>query len=242
MDYYLSQRGTPEDFYGRPVPEAGARVKFAFDKLMAARAQAGNSDRTETREDGLVLHTDPMHELQLPDRLWRVDDLEGAVQVYPAANWLRAKAVTVREELPAWLVMGPNGDLVAKVIRQARSLTDDQARAIATRAPADDLIRAVEAMWERWTDSHRMGSPIGCGLREVQRAIESAARRTGNHLFQWDEVDEVEVLRDRAWIAAAGAANHAALGLGAPEWFDAHVGEQLIRPWAAVTGGPLAGH
>lgn len=237
MAYFLSQPGAAEDFYGRPLPSVGARVVFDFDRLMAVRARMGlSADRTETAEDGLVIFAEPFEEPMLPDRLWRVDNLEGAVEVDPAAGWLRAKAVTIREELPAWLVMGPRGADVAKVIEQARSLTDEQARRIAAvRAPMGTS-ELVEAMWNRWVTSKGSGSPVGCGLSQVHHAIEQAARRTGSHLFRWDAVDEVEVIGDPAWIEAGRAANHAALGVGAPELFGPEASERLVRRWRTVMG------
>jgi hypothetical protein len=247
VTYYLDQRGGPDEFCGVPLPAVGVRVRFDFDKLRAARARRGSvtAPDAETADDGLVVHVDPMAILHVPDRLWRVGDLQGAIRpsgVASDARWIRAKALTVQEELPNWLVMGARGALVAQVIEQARGLSGEQATAIASMDGADEQ-RLVQALWDRWPRDHQsgFGSPIGCGLSEVHSALEEAARRTGLHLFLCDVQDGVEYLADDAWVEAGHAANAAALGLGAPEFLDDDENQRLALRWTTIMGcpGPL---
>ena len=69
-------------------------------------------------------------------------------------------------------------------------------------------------------------------------AVNQAARRTSPTLFGWDEVDEVEVLTDPAWMQAHHAAVAAALALGAPDILDVEVNEQLASRWLSVMQRP----
>jgi hypothetical protein len=238
--YYLEHRGGEDDFHGRPYPSVGARVVFDIDRLFAARDRYAElrGDRTVTGDEGLVVHEDPMAVLVVPDRLWRVDDLQGVVRPVTGRGWLRCRALTVREELPTWLVMGPHGEAVARVINQARSLTDQQARAIAAMDPADEE-RLVGVVWDRWhAAGGRSGSPVGRGLLEVNHAIEDSARRTSSLLFGWDDEDGREVVVDPAWQQAGHAANAAALAMGAPEMAGVEESQRMAQRWAAVVGPP----
>jgi hypothetical protein len=141
----------------------------------------------------------------------------------------------VREELPAWLVMGPRGELVAQVIDQACHLTDEQVRAIEAMDPADEQ-RLYRAVWERWLAHRRSGSPVGCGLSALHDAVMRAARRTSPDLFGWDVQDEVEVVTDPAWLQAGHAAGAAALAQGAPNLLSPEENRRLMRRWTAVVG------
>lgn len=234
MFYYLAQKGSEENFYGVPLPAVGIRVVFDIERLFAARERGLGRpvDRKVAGDEGLVVHEDPMAVLTLPDRLWRVDDLSGAIRLHPANPWLRCQSLTVVEEVPAWLVMGPHGDLLAQVIDQARALTDEQAHAMAAMDSAEEQ-RLVRAVWDRWLRQHRSGSPVGCGLYAVHRAVTETARRTGAHLFGWDDEDEVEVLTDESWRQASAAANAAALALGAPEILGAEENRKMALRWTS---------
>jgi hypothetical protein len=239
VDYYLAEKGAEEEFLGLPLPAVGVRVRFDVEKLFAARERLlGHPvERVLAGDEGLVVHEDPMEVLQLPDRLWRVDGLTGEVRLAPANRWLRCQSLRVREELPAWLVMGPHGDLVAQVIDQACHLTDDQVRAIAALDPVDEQ-RLHRAAWERWRVHRRSGSPVGCGLLAVHDAVTQAARRTSPDLFGWDEQDEVEVVTDHAWLQAGHAAGAAALAQGVPDLLGAEENRRLMRRWTAAFGAP----
>jgi hypothetical protein len=192
-------------------------------------------------DEGLVVLEDPMEALTWPCRLWRVDDLEGVVRLQPSNRWLRCKAVTVCEELPGWLVLGPRGDAVVGVVEQARSLTSAQVNAIAAMG-GDDERGLYRAAWDRWRRTHQSGSPVGrVGLVAVVRAVEEAARRTSPALFGWDEEDEVEVLTDPAWMQASHAATAAALAFGAPDILKVGEHQRLATRWASVMGRPGLG-
>lgn len=237
MAYYLGHV-EGEDLHGVPFPAAGARVVFDRDSLLAARERLrGGADADlPVGDEGLVVVQDPLDVLSWPCRLWRVGDLERVVRPTPWANYLWCQALTVYEEVPGWLVMGPRGDAVVEVIEAARSLTGDDVAAIAA-VPDTDEARCYRAVWWRWADQ-RSGSPVGCGLLAVNRAVEEAARRVDPRLFGWDDDDELEVLTDPAWQQAAHAATAAALASGAAEILEPGEHDRLTYRWVTVVGPP----
>src|SRR4029453_18130729 len=97
MAYYLAHTGAEEEFLGQPFPSVGARVVFDIDRLFAARERSGGrpGDRRGTGHEGMVVHDEPMGLLTVPDRLWRVDDLQGLVRLQPGNYWLRCRSLTV---------------------------------------------------------------------------------------------------------------------------------------------------
>jgi hypothetical protein len=245
MTYYLAHKGAEEEFLGLPYPAAGVRVVFDIDRLFAARDRRMGSrvDREVSGDEGLLVYEDPLAMLKLPDRLWRVDSLEGEARLHPRNPWLRCTSLTVREELPNWLVMGPHGASVAQVINQARGLTEGHARAIA-RLDAAEEERLAGVVWDPRRDPAAYGypvPPVGCGLGEVRDAVEEAARRTGLVLFGWDEGDGVEFLADPAWQQAVRAAEAAALAVGAPGVLAFWENQRLALRWTSVVGAPQPG-
>ncbi|MFE2582849.1 hypothetical protein [Streptomyces sp. NPDC059378] len=228
-----------EHFYGEPEPVPGARVSFAPDKLIAARERpAGRQvDRQPAGDEGLLVNEIATDVVQWPSSLWRVADLE-LMRPIPAARWLRCRAFTVMEQVPAWLVAGPHGDVVEWVITQTRTLTGAQADALA--ALSDDGEEALKrTLWARWLRDHHTGSPVGCALTTLNRVITEAARRVGPQLFGPDDEEEVDVLTDPAWLRAFGAAYTAALALGAPELLTPQENAVLARRWTTVFGSPV---
>jgi hypothetical protein len=242
MPYYLAHKGADEEFPGVPFPAVGTRVVFDAEPLFLARERLMGHpvDRTVTGADGLVVHEDPMDVLTLPDRLWRVDDVAGGVRLLPSDRWFRCRSLMVVEELPNWSVMGPHGDLVARVIDRARELTDERAGTIAAMDPAEEK-SVVDAVWRRWLAAHRSGSPIGCGLLALHGAVTDAARRAGPDLFDRDDEAGVEVLADPAWQQAGAAAGAIALALGASDLLDGEERRALSARWANVMGMPGSG-
>jgi hypothetical protein len=184
-----------------------------------------------------VVHRAATDVLVWPEQLWRVGDLEDPVQVAPAARWVRCQAFTVIAAEPAWLVAGPHGAAVERLIGRARSLAAADVAALAT-VPVRDEEALARALWERWLAGHHSGSPLGCGLQTLHHAVRDAARRAGPGLFGWEEDDGVEVLADPAWRRADAAAYCAALAFGAPEILTADQNADLARPWVSVLGPP----
>jgi hypothetical protein len=234
--YYLSHAGTEDDFYGVPFPAVGERVIFDVGRLLAARERVrGSADPHLLRGDeGLVVLENPLDVLNWPCQLWRVEDLKGVIRPWPTASYLWCQALVVHEELPSWHVMGSHGDAVVAIAERARLLTAEDVAAIAA-LPAAEEDESYRAVWQRWqAERQRSGSPVGCGLLMLRRAVQEAARTIDPGLFGWDEDDGVEVLADPAWQQASHAAAAAALADGAAEILGPGEYGRLIHRW--VTG------
>jgi hypothetical protein len=113
-------------YMGDPDPAPGVRVRFDQGKLLAARERLRYGAGQVAADDGLLVRRSAIDVLVWPDQLWRVGDLEDPVLVAPSAEWVRCRAFTVVAAEPAWLVAGPHGAAVERVITLARSLSPAQ--------------------------------------------------------------------------------------------------------------------
>uniref|UniRef100_A0AAU3HPA3 Uncharacterized protein n=1 Tax=Streptomyces sp. NBC_01393 TaxID=2903851 RepID=A0AAU3HPA3_9ACTN len=227
-----------EHFYGEPEPAPGARVSFVPDKLFAARERrtVRPADRQPVGDEGLMVNEIAADVLQWPSSLWRVADLE-PMRPQHGYRWVRCRAFTVMEQVPAWLVAGPHGDAVEWVIARTRTLTGAQADALAALSDEGEE-SLTRTLWSRWSRTHHTLSPVGCALTTLNEVVTEAAHRVGPQLFGPDEEVEVEVLSDPAWLRAFGAASAAALALGAPELLAPRENAVLARRWTTVFGSP----
>ncbi|MFF3419260.1 hypothetical protein ACFYW9_31940 [Streptomyces sp. NPDC002698] len=227
-----------EHFYGEPEPVPGARVSFVPDKLFAARERRTvlPADRQPAGDEGLMVNGIAADVPLWPSSLWRVTDLE-PMRPLPGHRWLRCRAFTVVEQVPAWLVAGPHGDAVEWVIARTRTLTGAQADALAALSDEGEE-PLTRTLWARWSRDPHTGSPVGCALTTLSKVVTEAAHRVGPQLFGRDEEDGVEVLSDPAWLRAFGAAYAAALALGAPELLTPRENAVLARRWTTVFGSP----
>lgn len=237
---YFAMPMEDRSFFGSPRPARGARVVFEPDKLLAAREQSGRRAWPVSDEDGLVVDEDVRGVLLWPASLWRVEDLERPVRLAPATRWVRVLAFTVVEQVPTWRVAGRHGYAVAWVIDLARALTAEQVEALAAlpeeQEEQEEPLRA--ALWQRWRQARRSGSPLGCGLTVLHTAVHDAARDVSASLFSPVREDGRGTLTDPAWQSAGRAAEAAALGLGAPELLPAGQAAALARRWTSVFGTP----
>ncbi|MGW2781131.1 hypothetical protein ACWC3X_07725 [Streptomyces populi] len=228
-----------EHFYGEPEPAPGARVSFVPDKLFAARERrtVRPADLQPAGNEGLMVNEIATDVSMWPSSLWRVTDLE-PMRPLLSYRWIRCRSFTVVEQVPAWLAAGPHGDAVEWVIDQARVLTGAQAEALAALSDEGEE-PLTRTLWTRWMQGHNSGSPVGWALTALQEVVTEAARRVGPHLFgPDDEVEEVEVLSDPAWLRAYRAAYTAALALGAPGFLAPDENALLARRWTTVFGSP----
>ncbi|MFI0968168.1 hypothetical protein ACH4S8_43520 [Streptomyces sp. NPDC021080] len=235
--FYFAFDGA-EHFYGDPEPAPGARVSFVPDKLYAARKRRTGRpvDRQLVHDDGLLVNEIAMDVSMWPSSLWRVADLE-PMRPGPERRWVRCRAFTVVEQVPAWLAAGPHGEAVEWVMTQARALSSAQAEALAAQSDEGEAA-LTRTLWTRWSPQYNGCSPVGWALTALQEVVTEAARRVGPHLFGPDEDDEVEVLCDPAWLRAWSAAYAAALALGAPGFLAPEENARLARRWTTVFGSP----
>jgi hypothetical protein len=171
-----------------------------------------------------------------PGRLWRVVvlDADGVEQASAHANYTRALAVKVIEEVPASCLFGEHGEAVVAVLTFASRLDVATAERLADlRHPEAD--QAYSRAWRRWLDRVGSGSvhgasdfsgtlaagqgpsrsPLNCGLLLVDRVVwDRAEVVAGPGAFVED--NEGERALGPVWGAAASALLDAAMALGAP--------------------------
>ena len=194
-----------------------------------------------------------------PGRLWRVAvlDADGVEQVSAHANYTRALAVKVIEEVPASRLFGENGEAVVAVLSVASHLDLPTAERLAElRHPEAD--EAYSRAWRRWLSRIGSGSvhgqsdfsgtlaagqgssrsPLNCGLSLVYRAVwDRAEVVVGPGAFVED--NEGERALGPVWGATASALLDAAMALGAPSVVseDASV---LTEAWKVVSNSTNA--
>ena len=171
-----------------------------------------------------------------PGRLWRVVvlDADGVEQASAHANYTRACAVKVTEEIPASRLFGAHGEAVVAVLSFASRLDAATANRLADlRHPEAD--EAYSRAWRRWLDRVGSGSvhgasdfsrtlaagkgpsrsPVNYGLSLVYRVVwDRAEVVAGTGAFLED--NEGERTLGHPWRTAACALLDAAMALGAP--------------------------
>ena len=181
-----------------------------------------------------------------PGRLWCVEVVDPATATdqaavagppVPSAQYTRAVAVQVGEELPASMLFGPNGDAISTIIDAARELNAEQAAKLsASRHP--EAARAYNRVWDAWHRDRGMpgtlASPINSGFTVLyNELLRRAALLSGNAATETDGDDTWLV---DPWRGAGAALLEAALALGAPSLAGSADGEILTLAWVAVRG------
>ncbi len=102
-----------------------------------------------------------------PGRLWCVEVVDPATATdqaavagppVPSAQYTRAVAVQVGEELPGSMLFGPHGDAISTIIDAARELNAEQAAKLsASRHPEAE--RAYNRVWDAWLRDRGMPGP-----------------------------------------------------------------------------------
>lgn len=94
-------------------------MSFGPDKVLAARERrtGRRTNRQSVGDQGLLVNQIATDVLLWPSSLWRVADLE-PMRPLPVHRWVRCRGFTVTEQVLAWLVAGPHGDVVEWVITQ----------------------------------------------------------------------------------------------------------------------------
>ena len=188
-----------------------------------------------------------------PGRLWRVlvFDADGVEQASAHANYTRALAVKVVEEVPASRLFGEHGEAVVAVLSFASGLDAATAERLAElRHP--EANQAYSRAFRRWLDRVGCGSvhgesdfsgtleagqgpsrsPLNCGLSLVYRVVwDRAEVVAGPGAFVED--DEGERALGPVWGAAASALLDAAMALGAPSVVSEDAGV-LTAAWKPV--------
>ena len=188
-----------------------------------------------------------------PGRLWRVEvlDVGGIEQASARANYTRALAVRVLEEIPACRLFGERGEQVAAVVRVACRLDLPAAERLAESRPPD-ADGAYSRCWHRWLTRDGRGpaaenddysgtlaagsggarSPVNCGLTLLHREVwDRAEAIQGPAAFVLDEEGERSL--GPVWSRAAAALLDAAVALGAPSLVPPEDAAVLTTAWDA---------
>ncbi len=190
-----------------------------------------------------------------PGKLWKVEIIATAAeQPNATAQYTRAVAVRVLEELPVTELFGPHGASVSNVIEKTRTLelNDVQALGKSASSPMRD---AYSRAWSNWlaqiepNSAHRNEdhggtlaisgehprSPIGVGFSVLYSVLADRARKvTGDAAFITN--DEGEQYFAPEWDAAFSALLGAAMAYGAPELVTSVDRATLSFAWIGTFG------
>jgi len=192
-----------------------------------------------------------------PGRLVRVKILEKAKEQPMAyANYTRAIAVVVVEELPASSLLGKHGVLLAEILGRISTLTRDEAFALSVALQPQSR-EVYSNAWKKWlpkvdgnsvylgasqedTLQIRVGkevSPVGYALSLVSSMILNRGQAVnGPAAITVDEEGEIEL--QSPWSGAATALMHATMAYGAPDLLTLEDAVVLKFPWDTVMKEP----
>lgn len=185
-----------------------------------------------------LLEVQPVGEVIAPD-VERMPYLRGVL------------AVRVVRELPAWLVLGPNGKRVAAIIDRAATLTQDEVDALAAARTAAWAHARTAAWFDSWFDArtaastaardearyaarydawdavqtHGLADALDAALAAARTAVRHAARATVRQ-YVWDSALEYAVEAARDAVYAEMVADH----LTSDQY------TALAGPWRSVIG------
>jgi len=188
-----------------------------------------------------------------PGRLLYCEVLEAAKEQPRAyANYTRAVAVRVLDELNTIQLLGQHGERIAEVIERSGQLTVDEALALssATDPRAPELYSGA---WKTWLEKagapavhheadHRhtlslfaghQSSPVGHALMLVHLQLSRRAESLlGNEAMCLDEDGETTLAVP--WQGACEALLHATMAFGVPDLLTGEQVSMLTLPWRTV--------
>lgn len=186
-----------------------------------------------------------------PGRLWKVQVVRAAPeQPNSSANYTRAVAVRVLEEVPVARLFGIHGERVCEIVAKASELQIEQVVALAEALDLGAADDAYSRAWDSWLErvdpnSSHLGeshagtlcifaggtrSPIGVGLSLVYGQVVKRARALlGDSAFVTDT--EGDEWLEPTWLAASSALLHAAMASGAPELLSQDDIQTLTSAW-----------
>lgn len=195
-----------------------------------------------------------------PGQLWRVrvkalGDMSGLVA---QPGYWRATALELVEEIPGAALFGPRGDSVVDLLAQIRTLSPEQAEALALNS-APNAWNAYSRAWIRWSETGEFPrraafdedwqgvlaapskpgaeqSPVNSGFKVISTLLWQRARSLeGSDAFRlvFDDDNTEEALTSK-WQGAHDAFLQAAMALGAPAYVGADDAAILTRAWRRV--------
>ncbi len=163
-----------------------------------------------------------------PCRLFRVEPVGNVLDGLDASSHKRAMlSMKVVEELPAWQALGPNGQVVVRVIELAGYLSAEQADRLGAARPA--------ARYAAWSAAR---SAAWSAARDAAWDAARDAAWDAAWSAAWDAAWDASHAADHAaaWGAARDAARDAALAYVVKDLITAEQFQMLAGPWISVMG------
>ena len=195
-----------------------------------------------------------------PGRLLRVEILEKASEQPNAhANYTRAVAVEVVEELSALSLLGEHGASIVEILARIDTLTLDEAFALSTAVQSSSP-EIYSNAWKTWltkvsghsvyqdanhedTVQIRIGqavSPVGYAFSLVSFRVYNRGKAVSGPAALVVDAEGESILQ-APWSEAMHALLHATLAFGAPSLLTTQEAAALKVPWETVLRGS-AGH
>jgi hypothetical protein len=168
-----------------------------------------------------------------------------------SAGFVRAVAVDVISEIPAWKLFGDYGESVCAVIEQASALDPDRVNALVQQrdSSAGDAYSRAFNSWLRHKNKPALtddltgvlrlsnrgsGSPINCGFSVIHRTVwDRAEAVVGDSAFLHEDG---ETYLEPTWSAAANALLEAAMAFGAASVSGDDDRRIMSAAWHRVVG------
>jgi hypothetical protein len=219
LTYYKATRPDGTSFYdGTTKWQVGRIVRHPAPDLSLGLCSAGVLHISDTPGEVLIGGSWPCRLFEVEPRGELVSD---------DSHKHGCAAVEVVRELPAWQALGPNGEVVAGLIEQCKTLTNKQAKHLAVRDAVRDAARdaACDAAWHAAWDAARRAA-WDAAWNAAQNAARGAARN-----------GVLSGVRNAAWnaaYAARGAVRDAVLALMVRDLITAEQFDLLYGPWREV--------
>lgn len=201
-----------------------------------------------------------------PGTLWLVEVVDPVSQaeqrarrseLIPGANYTRAVAVRVIEQLSRAILYGVHGDKIVAIIDRARKITRQEAETLA-RTRHSEAPSANSNAWKRWLERERLPSyagvnydgtlaagqggaesAVGRGFMAIHNALtDRALALEGNGVLADDPDDPEGAYLIEPWVGAAAVLSDAAFAFGAPELLSEYERATLAHGWLSVFDGP----
>jgi hypothetical protein len=239
---------TEENFVGTSAPQPGEIVRLP-DRGPPWLVVCHRPEAIITSNPGTLWL------VEIVDPVSRAEQRAARSELVPGANYSRAVAVRVIEQLSRAILYGLHGDTVVAIIDRAARVTRHEAEALAQMRHAE-AATANSSAWRRWLDQERLQSypdisydgtlaagqggaesAIGRGFMAIHDALtHRALSLEGNGVLAEDPDDPEGAYLTEPWAGAAAALGDAAFAFGAPELLSESERTSLSHGWLSVFG------
>ena len=195
--------------------------------------------------------------VEIVDPVSRAEQRNRRSELVPGANYTRAVAVRVIEQLSRAILYGVHGDRIVAIIDRAARITRQEAEALGHMRHSD-APGANSNAWKRWLDRERLPvygdmdydgtlaagqggaeSAVGRGFMAIHGALtDRALALEGNGVLAEDPDDPEGAYLIEPWAGAAAVLSDAAFAFGAPELLSENERATLAHGWLSVFERP----